>query len=70
MPEKNKPISFYNPVWLLATFFGAGKSPIMPGTSGSLAGLALIVFLFYQPHDINFRNGEVFYSVGDKYINL
>jgi phosphatidylglycerophosphatase A len=31
--------------WLLATWFGAGLSPVAPGTAGSLAGLIIAILL-------------------------
>ncbi|HLG97706.1 MAG TPA: phosphatidylglycerophosphatase A [Bryobacteraceae bacterium] len=31
--------------WLLATWFGAGLSPVAPGTAGSLAGLVIAIIL-------------------------
>jgi phosphatidylglycerophosphatase A len=34
----------------LATFFGAGMSPVAPGTAGSLAA-TLVLFLIYRTHD-------------------
>jgi phosphatidylglycerophosphatase A len=40
------------PAWLVATVFGAGLSPIAPGTAGSLAGIAsawAIIHLFNVP---------------------
>src|SRR5271154_7254794 len=41
------------PAWLIATIFGAGLSPIAPGTAGSLAGVAsawaLVHFLALPP---------------------
>lgn len=39
MTEASTPLPFFHPVSLLATWFGAGKSPKAPGTVGSLAAL-------------------------------
>jgi phosphatidylglycerophosphatase A len=39
-PEPHrKPLSFLHPAYLLATWFGCGKIPFMPGTWGSLGAL-------------------------------
>jgi phosphatidylglycerophosphatase A len=37
------------PAWLIATFFGAGKVPIAPGTAGSAAALG-IAWLLHHLH--------------------
>lgn len=39
LEELEKKLGFFHPVSLLATWFGAGKSPIVPGTMGTLAAL-------------------------------
>jgi phosphatidylglycerophosphatase A len=51
------------------TFFYIGKIPFFPGTFGTLAGLAMILVIFYQPHNIYFENNELFFAVGGGYIN-
>ncbi|MDV7105006.1 phosphatidylglycerophosphatase A [Vibrio sp. TH_r3] len=45
-------ISFKNPWHLLATGFGSGMSPIMPGTMGTLASIPLYFMLVQLPFSI------------------
>ena len=40
MSLKKQPLKFSSPAFLLATLFGLGKIPIMPGTFGSLVAAA------------------------------
>lgn len=39
LEQLEKKLGFFHPVSLLATWFGAGKIPFMPGTMGTLAAL-------------------------------
>jgi phosphatidylglycerophosphatase A len=45
-PESSHPASWH-PAHILATWFGAGLSPVAPGTVGSLAALPLAYLLNY-----------------------
>lgn len=45
MSEAKKKLRMTNPVHLLATGFGSGLSPIMPGTMGSLVAIPIWWFL-------------------------
>lgn len=49
---------------MISTFFYVGKIPFMPGTFGTIAGMAVIMFIFYQPYDFQLKNGEIFFAVG------
>lgn len=47
----------------IATFFGIGKIPFMPGTFGSLVATILVALLFYQPHFVS-KQGEEYLEMG------
>ncbi len=52
-----------SPSAIIATFFGIGKIPFMPGTFGSLAAIILVGLLFYQPHFV-YINGTKYFEMG------
>lgn len=52
----------------ISTFFYIGKVPIMPGTFGTIAGMLLILFIFYQPHGFDLSGGELYFAVGSGFI--
>lgn len=54
---------------VIATFFGVGKIPFMPGTFGSLAATILVAVIFYQPYFVKLEGGQMHFAVGGGYIN-
>lgn len=53
----------------ISTFFYVGKIPFMPGTWGTAAGMLPILFIFYQPHDFQSNDGDIFFAVGSGVIS-
>lgn len=54
--------------FIIATFFGVGKFPFMPGTIGSAVATLLVAILFYQPYFIELQDGQLHFGVGGGYI--
>ncbi len=53
----------FSPEAMLATFFGVGKFPFMPGTIASAVATILVALLFYQPHMVE-RDGVNYLEMG------
>ncbi|WP_213977802.1 phosphatidylglycerophosphatase A, partial [Serratia marcescens] len=49
MDEAKRRLRMSNPWHLLATGFGSGLSPVMPGTMGSLAAIPFWLLLIQLP---------------------
>jgi phosphatidylglycerophosphatase A len=60
--ESPEGIPFGHPANLLATWFGVGRLPLVPGTWGSLAALpvAWVLALYYGPYAVIGAAGVVF----------
>lgn len=73
-------MNFFSPITILVTFFWVGKIPLIRGTLGSLAGLALISLIFNLPKDLGFNPNWLFliypislyllYAVGVSYSDI
>jgi len=49
MKIEKKHISFFHPAALISTCFGIGKSPVAPGTMGSIFAVILVVIIAFLP---------------------